>query len=388
MTGFMAYASLCFWISMMLLSYTYVGYPLLIRLWGGLKRREPVTGWMQPKVTLVVVAYNESRRIKQRLENFLDLDYPWDHMEVIVASDGSTDGTAAKARAYASEQVTVVEFKQRRGKSAVLNDVMRMASGEIVVLADARQKFETGALKALVACFADPKVGAVSGELVLLDSTGRGSEVGKGVDFYWRYEKFMRLHESRIDSTVGVTGAIYALRRKLFQPIPESLILDDVLIPMQAVRQGYRVLFEPRARAYDWVATNAQQEFTRKLRTIAGNYQLFFLKPWLLNPFMNRLWLQTVSHKLFRLLSPICLVLAFVASLALARDAGIFRALFVLQLLFYGAAALGYFTRHAARKPFFLNIPYAFCLLNWATVMALVHLLNGRQQVTWERTAG
>jgi cellulose synthase/poly-beta-1,6-N-acetylglucosamine synthase-like glycosyltransferase len=388
MTGLPAYAALCFWVSAALLAYTYVGYPVLIRVWGGLAKRDSVTGWMQPRVTLVVVAYNESKRIKQRLENFLDLDYPWDHLEVIVASDGSTDGTAAKARAYASEQVSVVEFKHRRGKAAVLNDVMRMASGEIVVLADARQKFETGALKALVACFADPAVGAVSGELVLLDSTGRASEVGKGVDFYWRYEKFMRLHESRIDSTVGVTGAIYALRRGLFRPIPESLILDDVLIPMQAVRQGYRVLFEPRARAYDWVSSNAQQEFTRKLRTIAGNFQLFILKPWLLNPFINRLWLQTVSHKLFRLLSPACLMVAFAANLLLALQPGAFRALFVLQVLFYAAAGLGYLTRHAAHKPFFLNIPYAFCLLNWATVMAFIYLLNGRQQVTWERTAG
>lgn len=382
----MADLHLILWLSIALLAYTYVGYPLLLRLWDELKGRDNVTGWMQPRITLVVISYNEARRIRQRLENFLDLDYPWDLLEIIVASDGSTDNTAEQARAYHSTFVRVLDFKQRRGKSAVLNEVLKMARGEIVVLADTRQRFETGALRALAACFADPKVGAVSGELVLLDGSSH-SEVGKGVDFYWRYEKFMRFHESRVDSTVGATGAIYAIRRELFQPIPESTILDDVLIPMQVVKQGYRVLFEPRARAYDWVLASAQQEFTRKLRTIAGNFQLFFLKPWLLNPFQNRLWIQTVSHKLCRLLSPLCLGLALLANLALAGDVH-YRALLVLQVLFYGAASLGYLLRHKARKPFFLNVPYAFCLLNWATVMAFIHLLNGRQQVTWERTAG
>ena len=381
----MTNAQTLLWFSIALLAYTYVGYPLLVRLWAGMKSQQVITGWMMPRLTLVVVAYNESRRIRQRLENFLDLDYPWDHLEVIVACDGCADDTAEQARAYHSTYVRVVEFKKRRGKSAVLNDVMKLAKSEIVVLADARQRFETGALRALASRFADPQVGAVSGELVLLDGDSH-SEVGKGVDFYWRYEKFMRLYEGQIDSTVGVTGAIYALRKQLFRPIPEALILDDVLIPMQVVQQGYRVLFEPRARAYDWVVPTAQQEFTRKLRTIAGNFQLFFLRPWLLSPFHNRLWVQTVSHKLFRLLSPLMLALAFLANLALAGEPA-YRSLLGAQMLFYGAALLGYLTRHASHKPFFLNIPYAFCLLNWATVIALVDLLRGRQQVTWKRTA-
>ena len=378
---------LTLWVSVALLFYTYIGYPLCIRLWPGRRGPAPVPpGWSEPRMTLVVVAYNEARRIRQRLENFLDLDYPWDRLEIIVASDGSTDGTAELARSYRSPFVRVVEFRQRRGKSAVLNDVLPMAEGELVVLADVRQRFETSALRALADSFADPKVGAVSGELVLLDGATR-SDVGSGVDFYWRYEKFMRLHESRIDSTVGVTGAIYALRRRLFRPIPEATILDDVLIPMQVVRQGYRVLFEPRARAYDWIAASASEEFKRKLRTIAGNFQLFLLQPWLLDPFANRLWLQTVSPKACRLLSPLGLAVAFVANLLLATDPD-YQWLLGCQLLFYGAALLGCFTRRGRRRPFLLNVPYAFCLLNWATVVAFVRLLNGRQHVTWERSVG
>jgi len=153
------------------------------------------------------------------------------------------------------------------------------------------------------------------------------------------------------------------------------------------VQQGYRVLFEPKARAYDWVAASAQQEFTRKLRTIAGNFQLFILEPWLLNPFSNPLWVQTVSHKLFRLLSPFALAAAFCSNLLLVQDPD-YTWLFAAQSAFYAAAFLGYLTRDAARRPLFLNVPYAFCLLNWATVVAFIRLLSGRQRVTWERFAG
>ena len=373
-----------FWLSAAFLAYTYVGYPLLLRAWAGLFPR-PVPGqWSEPQISLIVVVHNEAMRIRHRIENFLDLEYDWRRIEIIIASDGSTDGTVDEARSYRSPFINVVEFKVRRGKSAVLNDVIPMARGEIVVLADARQRFEVAALHALVADFADPTVGAVSGELILLGGNA-GSEVGKGVDFYWRYEKLLRQLESRLDSSVGVTGAIYALRKALFRHIPDATILDDVLIPMNVVRQGYRVLFEPQARAYDWASASAQAEFKRKLRTIAGNFQLFLLEPWLLNPFSNRLWLQTLSHKGCRLLSPLLLTAALIANLALAAQP-IYRGLLALQVLFYVAAYIGYLTRSAPRRVFLLNVPYAFCLLNWATVMALVGLINGRQHVTWERT--
>lgn len=382
----MSPVSLAFWASAAILAYTYIGYPSWLLAWGWLTGRPVRAARQEPRVSLIVVAYNEAARIGQRIENFLDLEYNWGRVEIIVASDGSTDDTVREAEAYRSPFLKVVEFRTRRGKSAVLNELIPKASGEIVVLADTRQRFEAEALQALTADFADPAVGAVSGELVLLGGPG-GSEVGKGVDAYWRYEKLLRQMESRVDSSVGVTGAIYALRRTLFQPIPATTILDDVLIPMNVVRQGYRVLFEPRARAYDWVSADADTEFKRKLRTIAGNFQLFFLQPWLLSPFANRLWFQTVSHKLFRLLGPLCLALAFLANLTLAGQP-VYRMLLALQVAFYAAAFLGYLTRGTARRPLLLNVPYAFCLLNWATVLALVRLVSGRQQVTWERTAG
>jgi len=379
--------SFTFWIAVFLLGYTYVGYPLVIRLWGMLRphsngsRRLPA-----PMVTLLVVAHNEAKHIRQRLDNFLDLDYLWDRVEIIVASDGSTDDTVALARGYESPLIRIVEFTQRRGKSAVLNDVLPLAKGEIIVLTDARQQLETNAVRRLVDDFADPSVGVVGGELVLLDSN-KPSEIGQGADAYWRYEKWIRRQESLVDSSVGVTGALYAIRRRLFHAIPAGIILDDVLIPMQVVRQGYRVLFEPRARAYDWIAETGENEFKRKLRTIAGNFQLFFLQPWLLNPAANRIWFQTLSHKAIRLLSPFLLAVAFLSNWMLAGQAS-YHWLLWLQAGFYAAASLGYLMRGARHKTFLFSVPYAFCLLNLATVVALVRLLNGRQQVTWEKTLG
>jgi cellulose synthase/poly-beta-1,6-N-acetylglucosamine synthase-like glycosyltransferase len=371
-----------FWAAIVLLGYTYVGYPVLLRVGVALRAREPRTGGLESTVSVVIVAYNEAARIREKLKNLLALDYPSDRLEIVLASDGSTDGTAERARRYRNAGVTVVAFKARRGKSAVLNDLIPKACGEIVVLADARQRFEAGALRALVAGFADPDVGAVSGELILTD--GAGSAVGEGVGFYWRYEKFIRRNESGIDSTVGATGAIYAIRRALFEPIPEDTLLDDVLIPMRIARQGYRVTFEPGARAYDRTSATANAEFERKVRTLAGNFQLFARERWLLNPFSNRLWLQTISHKGCRLLSPLCLGVALAANLFLLGQP-FYRWMIAAQAVFYAAAAGGYLLRNAAKKHFFLNVPYTFCLLNWAVVTGFFRLVNGRQRVTWGR---
>lgn len=385
----MSTAHLILWVALALLVYTYLGYPIGIRLWSALRPNSRLDAddgdGNEPSITLIVVAYNESRRIRERLENLLHLNYPRDRLQILIASDGSSDATVENARSICSDLVKVVEFNIRRGKSAVLNDVVPMAQGEIVVLADARQRFEEGALDTLARNFKNPEVGAVSGELVLMPGANSAG-IAEGVGFYWRYEKFMRRYESRIDSTVGSTGAIYAIRKSLFKPIPESVILDDVLIPMQIVRQGYRVLFEPGALAYDLASSNSKNEFRRKLRTIAGNFQLFYIEPWLLNPFRNRLWIQTISHKGARLLSPLCLCATFGANLYIL-DEPAYRYLFVAQILFYAAAGAGYAARHARRRLFFLSIPYTFCLLNVATVVALVSLLIGRQRVTWDNTS-
>lgn len=376
----MSELGLLLWTSAFLLAYTYVGYPLLIRRWASLRARRCHVQNGTPTVSVVVVAHNEAREIEARIENLLSLDYPRDRLEILVASDGSTDGTAQWARAYEPAGVSVMAFEIRRGKPAVLNDLIAKARGEIVVLADARQRFERGGLRALVAPFADPEVGAVSGELILTPNPEH-TAVGTGVGFYWRYEKFIRWSESQVDSSVGATGAIYAIRRELFERIPDDTILDDVLIPMRIVRRGYRVLFEPSARAYDRVASRAREEFARKVRTISGNFQLFAREGWLLNPRRNRLWFQTVSHKVLRLGSPLFFLVAFGTNFALAGEA-LYREMLLAQLLFYAAALTGSALRNARRRLPLLSVPYTVCLLNWATVVAFYRFVSGRQPVT------
>jgi poly-beta-1,6-N-acetyl-D-glucosamine synthase len=372
-----------FWASLFLIGYTYAGYPFLAWLRARLRphtdRRAPI----EPMVSIVLIAHNEEASIEARIENLLALDYPAERRQILVGSDGSTDETVARARRFAHDGVQVIGFRQWRGKAAVLNQLLRRARGEVVLFADARQSFDPQVLRRLVARFADERVGAVSGELMLTDSTG--TPMGRGASFYWRYEKFIRVQEGRAGSTVGATGAIYAIRRALFRAIPNDTILDDVLIPMRIVEQGYLVQFEQEARAYQAVSRTTQQEYMRKVRTIAGAFQLFGREWWLLNPLRNPLWFQTISHKGLRLLLPLFHLAVLGANVELARTSPFFLAVLALQFAFYGAAIAGHEMRHAARRPIYISVPYAMCCMLWATVAAFHRILTHQQQVTWEQ---
>jgi cellulose synthase/poly-beta-1,6-N-acetylglucosamine synthase-like glycosyltransferase len=279
--------------------------------------------------------------------------------------------------------VQVRAFREHRGKPAVLNAIVPTARGEIVVLTDARQRFEPGAVRALIENFADPAIGGASGELVLQTNESTRA-AGQGTAIYWRYEKFIRSTEGQSDSTVGATGAIYAIRHELFEPIPDDTILDDVVIPLRIVRRGYRVVFEPRARALDTVSATARQEFVRKSRTIAGTFQLFARETWLLIPWRNRIWFETISHKALRLALPVLHGALFVANVALS-DGWFYQTILLGQVAFYAAAFVGYTQRNAPRRQIFFSVPCAICLLSWTVIVGFVRFVTNRQQVTWER---
>jgi cellulose synthase/poly-beta-1,6-N-acetylglucosamine synthase-like glycosyltransferase len=209
---------------------------------------------------------------------------------------------------------------------------------------------------------------------------------GHGTAFYWRYEKLIRSMESRVDSTVGATGAIYAIRRELFEPIPNDTILDDVLIPLRVVRRGYRVVFEPEARAYDEISTTARQEFARRTRTIAGTFQLFARERWLYNPLDNRLWFQTISHKGLRLMLPTLHSLLFAANVALVHLTP-YGWMLAAQSAFYVAALLGCARRPARQSLKIVSVPHTICLLSWATIVGFARMVTHTQPVTWERVS-
>ena len=376
-------AASIFWLSLGLLAYIFAGYPAIARLRAALRPQSRQRAPIRPTVTVIISAYNEAERMAARVENLLALDYPANRLEILIGSDGSTDETAQQALVTGDTRIRVHAFSARRGKPAVINDLMRHATGTVVVFADARQQFDAGALRALVANFADPSIGAVSGELILTADAARDG-TGTGAAFYWRYEKLIRSTESRGGSTVGATGAIYAIRRKLFEPLPEDTILDDVLIPVRIARQGYRVVFESGARAYDAAPATAGSELVRKARTIGGTFQLLARERWLLSPRGNPLWFETVSHKALRLTIPILLAAMLLANLALL-DQWPYQVTMAAQVAFYAAALAGAAHRGTARRPLVLAVPYTMCLLSWATIVGAARFVAHAQPVTWSR---
>ena len=363
-----------------LVFHTYVGYPLLLMVWGMGKSATPVRVYANPKVTIVVAAWNEARHIAARIDNCLQQIYPSEMLEIVVVSDGSTDETSSIVRSFASKGVSLVELETRMGKAVALNVGVAAAHGEIVVFADARQSFSPTAVRELVANFADASVGAVSGELIL-ESNSAGP-TAEGVGLYWTIEKWIRQKEAAIDSIVGATGAIYAIRRDLFEALPPGTILDDLLTPMRIVMQGYRVVFEGRALAFDRVAHDYSSEFKRKVRTLAGNYQAISFCPRLMKPWANRIFLQFVSHKVFRLMAPIALVGLFVTNAV--HLGGWFTIFMALQVTGYSLAIVGWWLNRVGVRERLTGAAFTFCLLNYASLMGAVQFLKA-EVVQWEK---
>jgi cellulose synthase/poly-beta-1,6-N-acetylglucosamine synthase-like glycosyltransferase len=374
-------AYLACWASVALLVHVYVGYPLLAWL-GALSQARPVRrAPMTPTVSIVLAVYNGNADIRAKLKNLLQLDYPAGQVEIIVACDGCTDVTVAlvQARARKHPQIRVLAFPTRRGKAACLNDAVAVAIGQIVFFNDVRQRLSPSALKELVANFADPAVGAAGGELHM-DNVDTG--FAKGVDAYWRYEKFIRHAESQSGSTIGVSGALYAIRRDLFEPLPPGTVLDDVLVPMRIARAGWRVVVEPRAMAWDRPSREARDERTRKIRTLAGNYQLLQMAPWLLSPFGNPLWFRFASHKLLRLAAPWLLLLLAASTLVLARRGPIYAAMLAAMVATVVLVAAAQAMPPVARW-WPARVAVAFFYLNLFAAQALVAFARNRELHLW-----
>src|ERR1700733_3563200 len=363
-----------FWISFALIAYVYLGYAILLALYSR-RRRLPIRSQqITPTVSVVIAARNEATNLPAKLQNLRGLDYPRELLQIIIASDGSTDSTPEILFSYALEIIPVI-LDQSHGKANALNEAVRCATANILVFLDVRQSVEPNAISELVACFADPSVGAVSGELLLESAIGEPSVDALGI--YWKIEKHLRKLESATGSVVGVTGAIYAIRRELYTPIPVGTILDDVFIPMHVARTGHRVVFQPAAIARDYLFSEKGKEFSRKVRTLTGNYQLLRLAPWLLSP-ANPLLFRFISHKLLRLLVPLLLILMLVSSATAGR--AFYSAVFWLQVFFYGLAAFGASSPAAKRfKP--VAIANTFVMLNAAAALAFYNFISGRNEL-------
>jgi len=375
-----------FWLAAALVGYSYLGYPVWLWLrsrWSPRPvRRGNFDTTNTPTVSAVMVVRNEETILARKLDNLLALDYPAEKLHVVVVSDGSSDRTTDILADYARNPRVQTLLKQlSQGKAAGLNDAIQLATGDVLLFTDARQQIESGALRLLIENFADPDVGAASGELMLGDPTS--GETGKGMGLYWRVEKKVRELESASGSVVGATGAIYCARRSLLvaSPLPEGTILDDVLLPMQVVRQGARVIFDSRARAWDSPDLGDGREFSRKVRTLSGNYQLLQIAPWLLNS-QNAIRFEFISHKLSRLAVPLALLALLIASMFL--PAPFYRAALAAQLAFYALSLMALAGIKIGPLSRIADPARTFVVLNSAAMVAFVNFVTGRKAV-WVR---
>ncbi len=366
---------LLFWFSIFLIFYTYLLYPIWLFLRARLYPRPVGRKPTFPKISIVMAVRNEEKHLESKLHNLPLSDYPGELVETLVVSDGSTDRTDDILSTLVDPRVRSIILPAHVGKADALNRAVEAANGDIIVFMDARQRVATDCLKMLAESFADPAVGCVSGALML----GDGEESSpRGVGSYWKMEKAMRYWESTGGSTVGATGALYAVRRTLVPHLPTGIILDDVFIPMEVARRGARVIFEPRALAWDRLPSSPKQEFRRKVRTLFGNYQLLRLSPWLLTT-ANPLRFEFVSHKMCRLAAPFALIGMILSSVFLSG--------FIYRLPLAAAIGVGTlgalsFVRVPVRVASRLtDLALAFVLLNTAAIVAFFYFAVGKKRV-------
>lgn len=375
------YAPMLFWTSVMTLGYVYLGYPVVLRMWAALSKKHVATDAAEPRVCLLIAANDEAAVIRRKVENSLGLDYPAARLDVVVASDGSTDGTNEIVRRF-GPRVQLLAFAERRGKMAAINEAMRSVAADVVVFSDANTFLRPDAVRKLVQNFADPAVGAVSGDVVL---TGERAALGGSEDLYYRYERHLQRLESEVGSLIGVDGALYALRRGLFTAPPADTILDDMAIPMGVLRSGHRVVFEDEALAEEAGSGSSSEEFWRKVRVVAGAVQ-FLLRPDSGVPMRQKQALFTlVSHKALRWMSPAFGTIAFLSSALLAPSSWFFSTVLAAECGVFALGVAG--CAPVLRRYSVVALPHYFCLVQAAAAVGFLRGIGGRQPVAWRRFA-
>ncbi|MEM6986035.1 MAG: glycosyltransferase family 2 protein [Pseudomonadota bacterium] len=360
--------------------YAYLLFPLLLH-WRARNlpplSAEPPAEW--PTLSIVIAAHNEAPNLPGKCRSLEALDYPADKVQWVIVSDGSTDNSADAVRPWfeGREDRIFHAYDTPKGKCGALNEGVALATGDVILFMDARQPVSENAAKVLVPFLDKPEFGAATGELILSDDT---SLEAANFGLYWRYEKWIRDNESRLFSTTGVTGALYAIRRADFTPNPIGTLLDDFDTPIGLLKQGKRTVFVPGAYAFDAASDDIKQEFRRKVRNLGGNWQSFMRNKWLFSPSKNPVWLQFLSHKLARLLVPWALIGALLAA---ALGSGWFLTMaFWVQVAFYGLAVCSYLDLRFARSGVF-NIAKVFVQMNAAAFVATLRYFGSRKAISW-----
>jgi cellulose synthase/poly-beta-1,6-N-acetylglucosamine synthase-like glycosyltransferase len=371
-----------FIISVTLIVYTYVGYPALLyvlsRLFGHPVRGAEIT----PRLSIIIAAYNEESDIARKLDETLALDYPKDKLEIVVASDCSTDRTDEIVRGYAQRGVILHRREQRLGKTSAQNHALSASSGEILIFSDATTHYESDTLRKLVRSFADPQVGAVTGNVAYVDRNA--TDVGLGARSYWGYEFFIKQCESHLGSLLGVCGCLYGVRRSSYARLDEDMS-SDFVIASEIYKQGLRTIYEPQAISSEDTNKRGREEFRMRVRIIEQTMSALFRYRALLNPCRHGMYaFQMLSHKVMRYVVPFLLILAFDANALLVSSGDFFQYLFLAQVIFYGAALAGWISESLTIKLGKLAIPYYFVLANAASLVAFLKFVGGQSHVTWE----
>ena len=374
-----------FWISAVILGYTYLGYPILIALLARLNPKK-IGGGGDPKlpqVSLIVAAHNEEKVIREKITNSLAIDYPEGLLLVVIVSDGSVDRTNEIINEFASRSgIKFIHYQPRRGKAHALNLGVANSESEIIVFSDANIHYEPDSIKMLVRNFSDPSIGCVCGKVLLEKPKDSKEPIGEGA--YMKYERFIHQNESRFNIMIGTDGAMYAIRRELFSPLPEDAIVDDFTIAMRVIEKRYRIVYEPKAIGYEEAASSVGQEFKRKVRMIAGGFQAIGILGNVLNPLNHPIvYFQFVSHKLLRWLAPIFMLGVFVTNLFLLFS-HFYQLILFAQLVFYSIAIIAALQENLRKRALFY-FPYYFCSLNIAAGIGIKRFILGQQTVKWDK---
>jgi len=374
-------AAIGFWACVVVLGYIYAGYPILVRILARAFGRPTRRAMIRPAVTVVIAAYNEVSAIRQKLDNVVSLDYPQGLLEVIVASDASSDGTDGVVQGYHSDLVQLVRVEGRRGKTACQNAALDVARGDVVVFTDATTRIDQRALIHLVESFADAEVGCVAGALVY-EAKG-DSLTARGGTSYWNYELGLRSAESRLTSLVGVSGCLYAVRRSAYRPIEPELI-SDFVIAFRMRERGLRTILEPNAVCYEDTHDRASNELAMRIRVAIRSINALVIERRLLNPFRYGCFAwQLWSHKLLRYASPFLWCVAIACNIVLAQSP-FFGWLLALQFALIAMGVAGFALQRSGRPLGMFSKPFYFLLTNLASLIAAVRYVGGERMVTWK----
>jgi cellulose synthase/poly-beta-1,6-N-acetylglucosamine synthase-like glycosyltransferase len=375
-------AEIIFWLSAVALVYTYAGYPVLIAMISSLRPRRVARNDFTPTLTVIITAYNEELALVEKLANTIALDYPRERIDIIVASDCSSDRTDEIVRSFASQGVTLHRQPQRLGKTAAQNAAVEKARGEIIVFSDATSHYQPDALRKIVRNFADPTVGCVGGRLTYVDPGD--THIGRGAKRYWGYESFLKQHESAACSLIGVSGCLYGVRKSAYQPLYNEAC-SDFIIATKMMEQGLRSIYEPEAICTEETNQRQDNELRMRVRVIAQTFTDLWRHRAMLNPLRSGLYgIQLLSHKVMRYFVPFFLMGLLMASAILAVDSPAYRTLFLLQSLGYFCGAMSWLLENFGVRSRLLALPHYFVLANVASVIAMFQFLRGERYARWD----